>query len=276
MSQSGIHRNPLWCCFLALLALYSSHSFALNNAQAEAILKHLHDVQTHSYQTINAYYNFTLNPGDKDIQSEVNQEIDFMNAAFKSLESQDGIVEVQGELSVMSATWLKYKELLNTNMNDIVKVGYPDLRLVGDMAQVNIDLVGATERTYDKTMEISGHRPPEVIELVRNSKIILESMLTKYSARSASNVTQIFQGAKSEEPMDVQAISFDKNIARLLASQQNTDATRKTLDTISTKWEFIKNSYINYNENNVSYVVNLYSKRIISDLDSLAKAYSGA
>jgi len=39
------------------------------------------------------------------------------------------------------------------------------------------------------------------------------------------------------------------------------------LDSALTKWDFIKSSYINYNENRVNFIVNLYSKKIISDID---------
>jgi len=38
------------------------------------------------------------------------------------------------------------------------------------------------------------------------------------------------------------------------------------LDNAKTAWDFIKLSYINYNENRVNFIVNLYSKQIISNL----------
>ncbi|MDX1818168.1 MAG: hypothetical protein R3180_10650, partial [Marinobacter sp.] len=38
------------------------------------------------------------------------------------------------------------------------------------------------------------------------------------------------------------------------------------LDNISTKWQFIRGSYVNYNENNVSFVIDRYSKGILKHL----------
>jgi len=38
------------------------------------------------------------------------------------------------------------------------------------------------------------------------------------------------------------------------------------LNDIASKWQFIRGSYINYNEDNVSFVIDRYSKRILEGL----------
>jgi hypothetical protein len=45
----------------------------------------------------------------------------------------------------------------------------------------------------------------------------------------------------------------------------------KLLDSAKTKWEFIRSSYINYNENRVNFVINLYSKKIIKNIEDAAQ-----
>ncbi len=261
--------------FLSLV-LIAPFAQALSAEQAKPILGQLHRVQINAYQAINAYYNFSLNPGDKEIHIEINKEMDDLESILSTLESAEGILDIQSELTVINESWVKYKDLLKTNIDDAINLGYPDLRLAADMAQANIDLVGAVERAYEKAENLSGFKPADLVVALRDSKLLLASMMTKYSARSASNVSQIFQGAKTEEPMDVQAERFDKRLAELMKSELNKGESAAVLDSISSKWNFIRNSYKNYNENNVSYVVNLYSYRIIDALSSLLKKSTDA
>ncbi|WP_020409419.1 hypothetical protein [Hahella ganghwensis] len=259
--------------FLSLLII-APLTQALTKEETKPILEHFHHLQIHAYQAINSYYNFSLNPGDKELHSQILTEMSDLENALTTLESSAGIVDIQGELASVNEQWVKYKDLLNTNIEDAIKLGYPDLRLLADMAQSNIDLVGSIERAYDRAQDLSGFKPSNLVSALRDSKLLLVSMMTKYSARSASTVSQIFQGAKTEEPMDVQADRFDKRLAELMKTDLNKGESAKLLDSISTKWNFIRNSYKNYNEDNVSYVVNLYSYRIIDALDELLKQSS--
>jgi len=41
------------------------------------------------------------------------------------------------------------------------------------------------------------------------------------------------------------------------------------LNDAAAKWQFIRGSYINYNENNVGFVIDRYSKRILESLTTV-------
>ncbi len=43
-------------------------------------------------------------------------------------------------------------------------------------------------------------------------------------------------------------------------------ATNKLLQKAVIKWNFVRSSYLNYNEDNVNFVVNRYSRQIIETL----------
>lgn len=43
---------------------------------------------------------------------------------------------------------------------------------------------------------------------------------------------------------------------------------KTTLNDLNSKWEFIRNSYINYNDNNVAFVIDRYSKGILRSLET--------
>ena len=56
----------------------------------------------------------------------------------------------------------------------------------------------------------------------------------------------------------------------LLAQARSGSATgelKTALDDVAAKWQFIRGSYINYNDNNVSFIIDRYSKGIIQGLD---------
>jgi hypothetical protein len=95
----------------------------------------------------------------------------------------------------------------------------------------------------------------------------MAQMMAKYSARTNSQVAQTFQGSSSDVPLDEQARLFDT----LLADVKKGDASgelKSTLDNLSSKWQFIRSSYINFNDNNVAFVIDRYSKGILDGLET--------
>ena len=66
-------------------------------------------------------------------------------------------------------------------------------------------------------------------------------------------------------PLDEQAKTFDQLLSSLRAGSTNGEL-KTALDDVASKWQFIRGSYINYNENNVGFVIDRYSKGIIEGL----------
>lgn len=250
--------------FIAISILLPASANALEQDEAATLLKGLHQAQIQSYFAINAFYNFSANDGDKALLGDVNEAINEVNAILNTLESFDATEELKNELSAAAQNWQKYKSILNTNINDILDQGYADLRLIADLAKQNQEFTNLLAATYAKIETDSGYSPEKLAAESRKSAIVMALMMTKYSARTTSNVSQIFQGGETEKTIDVLAADFDqqlKSMLKLASAEQ-----KESINSVLTKWEFIKNSYINYNEKNVNYVVNLYSKRIIDSL----------
>ncbi|MCG8610128.1 MAG: hypothetical protein MI864_06285, partial [Pseudomonadales bacterium] len=104
----------------------------------------------------------------------------------------------------------------------------------------------------------------------RDLALLVAQMMTKYSARSSSSVAQTFQGGETDKTLDQLALDVDSVLTSLEKSVTEPEA-KKTLSGAQTKWKFIRNSYVNYNDNNVNYVVNLYSIRMIESLRELSE-----
>jgi len=265
------HLANTFFSLIALLAFIPANSSALEQDDAAALLKGLQQAQIQSYFTINEFYNFSANDGDKALLMDVNDAINNVNSILNTLESFKDLEEVKGEIEAANQSWQKHKTTLNTITNDIIDQGYADLRLMSDLAIQNQEFANILATTYEKVKNDSGYALNNVTAKSRESALLMAVMMTKYSARTTSNVSQVFQGGDDEKTIDVLATDLDKLLKDLLAAA-NTEQ-KESIDAVLTKWDFIRNSYINYNEKNVNYVVNLYSKRIIdalgntSDLD---------
>ena len=248
-----------------LLSVITSAS-AQENEEAATLLKGFHQAQIQSYFTINAFYNFSANDGDKALLSDVNEAINEVNSILNGLEAFESVEYIKADINAASEKWQLYKTTLNTIINDILDQGYADLRLMSDLALQNQEFATQLATAYEKVEKESGYAPDSVSSQSRKSALLMATMMTKYSARTTSNVSQIFQGSSTEKTIDILAADLDKQLQALLSSSSG--ERKATINGVLTKWDFIKSSYINYNEKNVNYVVNLYSKRIIDALES--------
>lgn len=256
--------NTLLIVIIASMSI--SSATAQENEEADNLLKALHQAQIHSFFTINAFYNFSANDGDKALLSDVNEAINEVNTHLNSLDAFSSVEYIQSDISAAAEKWQLYKTTLNTIVNDILDQGYADLRLMSDLAMQNQTFIDQLSASYTKVESESGFTPDSTAEQSRIAALLMANMMTKYSARTTSNVSQIFQGSATEKPIDELAKELDDQLRALLNTSSGEQ--KETINSVLTKWDFIKGSYINYNEKNVNYVVNLYSMRIINSLEA--------
>ncbi len=250
-----------------LLSVFTSAS-AQENEEAASLLNDFHQAKIQAYFTINAFYNFSANDGDKAQLSDANEAISEVDSILNELEAFESVEYINNDIGVATEQWQLYKTTLNTIINDILDQGYADLRLVSDLALQGQEFAMQLTTSYEKVERESGYTPDSVTSQSRKSAVLMAVMMTKYSARSTSNISQVFQGSSTDKTIDVLADDLDKQLQTLLSS--STGEQKNTISAVLTKWDFIKGSYINYNEKNVNYVVNLYSKRIINSLESIS------
>lgn len=213
-----------------------------------------------SYYSVNGFYNFSANQADKSQNALIQEAIDNIDTIFDDLDALEG-----DAADSASDAWKTYKKVLQDNIDEVVDTGYPDLRLAGDMANTNIEFNASMQNLY-KALEAEAGVDPKT-QLAREAAVTLALMMTKYSARSTSTVSQVYAGGDAEITIDTLAAQFEERVNKLADMSSGNAEAAKLLDSAITKWDFIKNSYINYNENRVNFIVNLYSKKIISDLE---------
>ena len=251
---------------LCLGLSFSSHSLANTNS-----LEDVFNAQINTYYSINGFYNFSANQGAQKDLADINESTESLKVLFASLATASKDSPTEEGFLVVEQNWNNYFKLLKQNIKEVKRSGYPDLRLAGDMAGANIVLNSSLSDFYQQLMASEQSKPNKFKNLSREAAVNIGLMMTKYSARSTSTVSQVYADSTTEITIDALANQFDDQLSNLMDLAKEKPATFKLLDSANTTWDFIKSSYINYNENRVNFIVNLYSKKIISDITEALK-----
>jgi len=249
------------------LSAFSSPALAEEEQVIASSLENVYQAQINSYYSINGFYNFSANQGD---QKHLTVIVDATDKIDKLIDNTQESAEKSPDTEAfgnVTDAWKKYQKILNLNIKEVKKTGYPDLRLAGDMATENMSLNRTLETLYSSLATMPSQKPNQATEISRKAGLNLALMMTKYSARTTSTVSQVYSGGDVEITIDTLATNFETHLNQLIEISKGNEQALDLLDSALTKWDFIKTSYINYNENRVNFIVNLYSKKIISDID---------
>ncbi|NMT64855.1 hypothetical protein [Marinobacter orientalis] len=231
----------------------------------DGFLSDLHSFRISNYIALDAYYRFSAT-GDTETLNEIVAAINKANEAMNSVaDSTAGVLSAE-QVDSLNVEFDRFKDLMRSNINDVRNTGYPDLRLVSDMANQALLMNQAATKLYLLAQESSETEIDNRVEAARSAAVTIAQMMAKYSARTNSSVAQTFQGSSNDIALDEQARLFDALLAEVTEGNAQ-GQLKKTLNELTSKWEFIRASYINYNDNNVAFVIDRYSKAI---LDSLA------
>jgi len=255
-----------WILTTVLLSLSATAAFALDKEEAGPALAQIYQAQINSYYSINAFYNFSANQADQNQLAVMNDAISSINEIITEL---DGVLSNSAAVDIFNNardSWNRYQDVLTQNIEVVTNTGYPDLRLADDMATFNIEFNTALDNLYDTVVSTSGHKPSDIEQTSREAATMISLMMTKYSARSTSTVSQVYTGGDTEITLDSLARDFDKRLEKLQDLTAENATASDFLDSAQTNWDFIRSSYINYNENRVNFIVNLYSRKIVNDI----------
>ena len=249
---------------VSALLLLMLTSMSARAQDADDFLSQLHIFRVSNYISLDAYYRF-IGSGTTDTLNEIVAGINVANDAMNLLAKSTSGVLTAEQIEALNGEFDKFKALMRDNINDVRNTGYPDLRLVSDMANQALIMNDAATELYQIAQENSQTKTSPRVEAARMGAVKIAQMMAKYSVRTNSSVAQTFQGTSTETPLDEQAKEFDQLLG-LMTKGKSGGELKALLDDIAGKWQFIRGSYINYNENNVGFVIDRYSKRILESL----------
>lgn len=262
MKDTRIRSLIITCLLMACVSLTVK-------AQESDALSNLHEFRINNFVALNAYYQFSAS-GATDTLNEVVAGINSANSALNAINESGQDIFNSDQLGALTTEFERFKELMRQNINDVRTNGYPDLRLVSEMANEAEELSVISSQLYSSGREARPDASSPRIEAARSAAVLMAKMMAKYSARSYSSVSQTFQGSATEAALDEQARTFDTLIQTLTAGETS-EEVRRAVDGVATKWQFIRSSYINFNDDNVPFIIDRYSKGILEGLsDTIA------
>jgi hypothetical protein len=251
---------------LAALVLLSLTAFGAKAQESGTeFLADLHQFRIQNYLALDAFYIFSAT-SDTEVLNRVVAGINNANDAMNNVGSSTSGVLSENQIEELNQVFDQFKNLMRDNINEVRDRGYPDLRLMAELADQAYTMNEKATELYGIARESSDVETSEQVESARSAAVLMAQMMARYSARTHSSVSQTFQGAAGEVALDEQADMFDQLLERARTGSASGDV-KTTLEDVAAKWEFIRGSYVNYNENNVSFIIDRYSKGIIQGLD---------
>ncbi|MDO6442153.1 hypothetical protein [Marinobacter sp. 2_MG-2023] len=251
-------------CLVSALLLLMLTSISAQAQDTDDFLSQLHSFRVSNYVSLDAYYRF-IGSGTNDTLNEIVAGINTANDSMNLLAKNTRGILSGEQIEGLNSEFDKFKALMRDNINDVRNTGYPDLRLVSDMANQALIMNDTATELYQVAQENSQTETDPRVEAARLSAVKIAQMMAKYSVRTNSSVAQTFQGSSTEKPLDEQAMEFDQLLAKVVGGKSDGEL-KVLLDDVEAKWQFIRGSYVNYNENNVGFVIDRYSKRILESL----------
>lgn len=210
-----------------------------------------------------------------DLDSRYKMRLEQNSASFEEALTDASLLatsnDLQAEVETLQERWKTYQKLIDTNLDDMITKGFPNVRLVDEMSKTSIDIVGLAAQASEKLDTSSGTSANEIVKQSRDLALLMEQITSQYAARNTSNLGQVFAGNSTYSLVEM-ADDFTKKLNKL-SRLVNSEKTANLLNSIQSKWRFMEQRIRNYNENAVVFLVVSYNDKIIDHLQELEAIY---
>lgn len=230
----------------------------------DPLASNLHHFVTQSFYAMNHTLRYQQNIGDEGTRAKVDEALAYANEAMQNSLTHTTNEAMKEKLETISALWEDYLSKLDVTLDDMDSRGYPDSRLVSELSQSQFEVARLAQAVYLEQTDSS-----EFILKIRLLCDDIAYMMTTYTGLSGLTATRV---PVSDQSLDQFAEKVDQRLEDIkdMATDQQ---LRKPVLAAITKWRFIRNSFIHYNQDNINFLTNLYSQKIIENLQQATEAY---
>lgn len=251
------------------LPLFSAAALAADTATS--LLK-LHQLRLAAQKTLGDFYMFNGMEGDQRYARMINESQSEVNTHLSALTEMPG-EGAKALRSQLDQHWQGYQADLSNLTSALKTQGYTDLQPVADLAVRNQQLMALSQALYSKIQQEGSYSVPALTQHSREQSLLMQGIAVDYASRSAS-VGATFMGGGDARPIEDMVSEFASTLATLENDSSNTPQLKQSWGEVATKWRYIENSLINYNENSVPFLVNKYSNTIIEGIEQIATQYA--
>lgn len=240
-------------------------------ATPQQLLADLQHMRLSATNAVTNFYMFSGLDADSKYERRIDQSMTRFSRALDDARQLAPLNSIGDEVAAIEADWKQLSGLMTTNRNDMLRQGFPNVRLVDEMGRKSAEIVTKTSAVYNQLLQSSGIRPDPVVQKARDLALLMEEITSQYAARGTSNLGQVFMGSY-ERSLTEMAEDFQKQLDELEAIVKAPE-NDILMDNVKNKWRFMEERIRNYNENTVLFLVVSYNDRIIEHLEELESRY---
>lgn len=242
-------------------------------ATPEKLTADLHAMRLAAASMVTNFYMFSGLEADAKYSRQIDKALKRYTAARESAEAQADEGGIAPAMADIRGEWQRFFELLEGNRSDILRQGYPEIRLVDDMGKEGTQLVTSLSAAYETVQLNTGHQVVPAVAKARQLAYIMAEMTALYTAEGTSNLGYLFVGTgENTDTLGELADSFNRHLSAL-EGMTLAPAAKGQLRNVVSKWRFVEERIRNHNENSVPFLVVSYSARILEHLEKLEDSY---
>ncbi|MEQ9532919.1 hypothetical protein [Marinobacter salarius] len=158
------------------LVLLLITSFTVRAQEGDGFLSDLHNFRVNNYMALDAYYRFSAS-GDTETLNEIVASINAANESMNSVADSTAGVLSGEQVESLNVEFDKFKDLMRSNINDVRNTGYPDLRLVSDMANQALSMNQVASEMYAVARESAEVATAQRVEAARSAAVTMAQMM---------------------------------------------------------------------------------------------------
>lgn len=221
---------------------------------AVASMKALQTLETVSYQAATSFF----------LYSVLNRDPQHIKKAQAYLATGDGLVATIGNTAI-TAKWTAFKQSITT-----AKFTSEGVAENSSLNAVETSLTALAQLVRSERMEqrqAANIASDKMADMLYEQHVLMQTMTTAYLLKSADYFGgSIVASTGPQVEIDKLAAKFQSQLDQLNRHYAKNAAVAAALREVTTKWTFIRGSFINFNENNVPFIVGRYNEQITEKL----------
>lgn len=221
---------------------------------AMGTIKSLQNLETISYQAATSYF----------LYSVLNRDPQHLKKAQAYLATGDGLVASIGNAAINSR-WNAYKQSISST-----RFTSEGMAEIASLNAIDAALMALTQAVRSQRMEqrqAANIATDKMADMLYEQHVLMQTMTSAYLHKSADYFGgSIVASTAPQVEIDKLAAKFQTQLDQLNRHYARNAAVAAALREVTTKWTFIRGSFINFNENNVPFIVGRYNEQITERL----------
>lgn len=241
-----------------LLAFFFAALASPVMASEAGALPSLRQQQAAVYAIVREFHMQTLLSGDPDRTRQIKAATDEMTKGMQALPVKTGNAALDAAITESRTAAQRFTKLALAN--NILRDGYTDDNLVGEMYTEADALIAALEKAI-KAVPAGKQRAQA--DKAHAANMLLQRTVASYLKRSAQMTPDV--GASDSFDVGEATHNLDKQMQALARDLRG----NAVMQNVTSKWNFIRQSLLNYNEKSVPFIVDRYATQINDGLRQL-------